>query len=235
MDDAAARRAGAGAGRQLTGHMPDEYEHRPGAPVVCPRAGHAGRRQDRDDPRLLPIAIAPLSARSRRAAGIRRDRRAQRRRSAGRGGRNRHQRGPRRRAAGRARRSARGRRRSRRRGTLYRTDGGFARGTRQTAQAFGDGERRCATGCAAALGVAAKRDDRLPGRSDSAPRAPATRPDLRACRRGACGGSGHRRERGEIVARWCAAPGAAPRGVLDAYIAAFLTDKGESPSQTLDH
>ena len=81
---------------ELTGRNPDEYDIARARQLFARVLDVPGRRQNPDDPRLLPIAAEPLPARSRRAAGIRRARRARRRRGAGRGGRSRRQRGARR-------------------------------------------------------------------------------------------------------------------------------------------
>src|SRR5204863_534774 len=67
MDDPGAGQARPGAGRAdrpLSGRI----RHRARPPAVRPCARHAGRRQDRDDPRVLPVALAPVPARSRGAA-----------------------------------------------------------------------------------------------------------------------------------------------------------------------
>ena len=81
---------------ELTGSNPDEYDIALARQLFARVLDVPGRRQNPDDPRLLPIAAEPLSARSRRAAGIRRARRARRRRGACRGGRGRRQCGARR-------------------------------------------------------------------------------------------------------------------------------------------
>ena len=97
--------------QKLTGRMPERRDDRPGAAALRARSRHPGRHQDRDDPRLLPNAVAPLPAGGGSAARICRARRAQRARSADRGRRAcRHRRARRKRA--RARRGARGGRRA---------------------------------------------------------------------------------------------------------------------------
>ena len=64
---------------ELTGRMPSDATIARARQLFARVLDMPGRHQDRDDPRLLPIAVAPLPAGSGRAAGIRRDGRAQRR------------------------------------------------------------------------------------------------------------------------------------------------------------
>ncbi len=91
VGDPAPRRAGRAAGR-ADRPFPAGARDRARPPAVRPRARYSGRRQDRDDPRLLPVIAAPFPARSRGAARIRRHRGAQRGRDADRGRREHHRR-----------------------------------------------------------------------------------------------------------------------------------------------
>ena len=203
--------------------MPDDDEHRAGAPALRPRARCARRHQDRDDPRLLPIAAAALPARGRRRAAFRGDRRAQRRRGAGGRARDRA-----RRARASACDIAAGRKRWPSRAlrtheeTLYRAAcRACARSARGCARRWRTAATRFARMLCRLLDVARGETPRRHGRRGLRRQALATSEGLlRRCDRATLTGkAGERPEVGRLIADWLAA-GVAARD-LDEYAASL--------------